>query len=171
MLEPRAGKAGGIMANDGATAKAGNGAPRGALARFRLAAAPGHLIRRAQQRHQDIYAEEVGTRGPTSRQFAVLLTICQRPGLTQSELGKATGIDRSTIGAMLDRLVGKRLIERRHLSRDGRANALHATKAGRRLVAQALPGVARAQARIFRNLPAGRREEALALLRVLAGMA
>lgn len=138
--------------------------------RFRLREAPGHLIRRAQQRHQDIYAEEVGPNGPTSRQFAVMLTICQRPGLTQTELVGATGIDRSTIGDMLDRLAGKGLIERRRLSHDGRANALCATQSGRRVVAEALPGVMRAQARILERLPPGQHKEALEILRLLAGI-
>lgn len=157
------------MANEVTKARAG-APPAAELAGFRLRAAPGHLIRRAQQRHQDIFAEEVGPAGPTSRQFAVLLTIGQRAGLTQTELVAATGIDRSTIGDMLDRLTEKGLIERRPVSRDGRANALHATAAGRRLVRAALPGVARAQARILEGLPPERHREALEILRVLAGL-
>jgi DNA-binding MarR family transcriptional regulator len=140
------------------------------LGGFRLEEAPGHLLRRAQQRHLEIFVEEVGADGPTPRQFAALLTVCQRPGLTQTELVRATGIDRSTVGDMLDRLVRRGLVERRRVDEDGRANALHATEAGRRLAAQALAGVARAQARILAPLPSERHGEALAMLRLLAGL-
>lgn len=131
---------------------------------------PGHLIRRAQQRHQDIFAEEVGPKGPTSRQFAVMLVICQRPGLTQTELVEATGVDRSTIGDMLDRLTKRGLIERRPVERDGRANSLWATAAGRRMVKAAMPGVARTQVRILAAVPPALHATALEILRKLAGI-
>jgi len=142
----------------------------GALGKFRLEKAPGHLIRRAQQRHQDIFAEEVGASGPTSRQFAVMLAIGQHPGLTQTELVEATGIDRSTLGDMLDRLVKRGDLQRRRVKGDNRANALFATSTGRALVAVALPRVVRAQTRIMATVPPARRAEALEILRLLAGI-
>ena len=141
------------------------------FADFSLKDAPGHLIRRAQQRHQDIFAEEVGHAGPTSRQFAVMLAICQRPGSTQSELVDLTGIDRSTLGDLMDRLVRRGHLERRRAANDGRANAVYATKSGRMLVTAALPGVIRTQARILDKIPRSRRRTALEILRLLADLA
>jgi MarR family transcriptional regulator, temperature-dependent positive regulator of motility len=141
-----------------------------AFRKFTLGNAPGHLIRRAQQRHRDIFAEEVGAGGPTSRQFAVLLAVCQRPGRTQSELVEATGIDRSTLGDMLDRLVKRGDLQRRRVEGDNRSNALYATSAGRALLAGTLPRVVRAQARIMAAVPPTRRAVALEILRLLAGV-
>ncbi len=62
-----------------------------------LAESPSHLMHRALQLALDIYAEEAGPDGLTQRQFAVLEAVAARSGLTQTDLVKATGIDRSTL--------------------------------------------------------------------------
>src|SRR5256885_9575222 len=72
---------------------------------YRLDEAPGHLLRRCQQRAVEIFAQEIGRARLTPRQFALLLTLARRPGISQTELVAETSIDRSTLGEMIDRLV------------------------------------------------------------------
>jgi DNA-binding MarR family transcriptional regulator len=144
--------------------------PRGleAAATFALHAAPGHLLRRCQQIAIELYMQEVGADGPTPRQFAVLLTVGQKPGLNQIDLVRLTGIDRSTIAEMVGRLIERNLLRRQRTKRDQRSNELHLTPAGAALVAAALPGVRRAQARIMAPLPPATRATFIRALQTLA---
>ena len=67
----------------------------------------GHLLRRAQQRAVDLFVQAVGENGLRPPQFAVLMTVYQNPGLNQTHLVDKTGIDRSTIADMIDRMVAR----------------------------------------------------------------
>lgn len=125
----------------------------GALDAARLQLYPGHLLRRCQQRAIELFVEEVGRRGPTPRQFALLLTVAQTPGLSQTELVAATGIDRSTVADMLDRLARRGLVKRSRASGDQRANTLTITPEGLALTQRTLGPALRAQARIMDPLP------------------
>jgi len=83
---------------------------------------PSHLMHRALQRALDIYAEACGPDAPTQRQYAVLASVSAREGLTQADLVKATGIDRSTLADLVARMMAKGLLARERSSEDGRAN-------------------------------------------------
>lgn len=135
---------------------------------YPLGDAPGHLLRRCQQRAVEIFMEEIGTARLTPRQFALLITLSQRPGLTQTELVEETGIDRSTVGDMIDRLVRRGLVRRRRSGRDQRANTLAILPAGTAAVREAVPAVERAQARIMAPLPPATRTAFMAALRLMA---
>ncbi len=135
---------------------------------YALGDAPGHLLRRCQQRAVDLFAEEVGEDGPTPRQFAVLLCVYQNPGASQNDLVRATGIDRSTLAGIVRRLAGRGLLSRRRTEADRRANAVGITAAGERALLSALDAVERAQSRILAPVAPGRRPEAMALLVRLA---
>jgi DNA-binding MarR family transcriptional regulator len=134
---------------------------------YPLSEAPGHLLRRCQQRAVEIFMEEIGTARLTPRQFALLLTLSQRPGLTQTELVEQTGIDRSTVGDMIDRLVRRGLVRRRRSGRDQRANTLVILPAGAAALREALPAVERAQNRIMAPLPPAARSAFMAALRLM----
>lgn len=131
---------------------------------FELHQSPGHLLRRWQQRAVDIYLQEVGDNGPRPRQFAVLLTIGRNPGLSQIELVARTGIDRSTIADMLERLSRRGLVRRRRSDRDHRANVLEITKTGQALFEGAIAAVDRAQIRILEPIPRGDQAQFMACL-------
>ena len=133
-----------------------------------LGEAPGHLLRRCQQRAVEIFMEEIGPTRLTPRQFALLLILAQRPGLTQTELVEETGIDRSTVGDMIDRLVGRGLVRRRRSGRDQRANTLVILPAGSAALNEALPAVERAQLRIMAPLPPATRQAFMTALRLMA---
>lgn len=136
---------------------------------YALRDAPGHLIRRCQQRAVDLFVEEVGENGPTPRQFAVLLYVHQNPGTSQTALVQATGIDRSTLTEILRRMIQRNLISRTRLKEDMRANALTVTAEGAKMLTDAFDAAMRSQDRILEPLPAAQRDLALELLARLAG--
>ena len=133
-----------------------------------LERSPSHLLHRALQLALDFYAEEAAEGAPTQRQYAVLSAVAAQDGRTQTELVRATGIDRSTLADLVARMIGKGLLVRERSSSDGRANAVHLSEAGRAALAAAAPGVADADARLLGVLSKGKREAFLSALRQLA---
>lgn len=128
---------------------------------------PGHLLRRAQQRAVDLFVQAVGENGLRPPQFAVLLTVYRHPGLNQTHLVDRTGIDRSTIAEMIDRMVARGYIERKRDAADQRVNTLWATGAGIAALDASVDAVLAAQERILAPVPPEKRAalmEALALL-------
>lgn len=136
---------------------------------YALNHAPGHLIRRAQQRAVDLFVEEVGEDGPTPRQFAVLLTVYQNEGMNQTDLVRLSGIDRSTLTEIIRRLVDRGWITRRRMPSDQRTNALSITDEGAAALDEAFDAMMRAQHRILEPVPQERRADAIGLLTLLAG--
>ena len=136
-----------------------------------LAESPSHLIHRALQLALDIYAREVGSDGLTQRQFAVLEAVSLRAGLTQTDLVKATGIDRSTLADLVARMAQRGLLSRERSTLDARAMAVRLTAEGEAALADARPRVVEADRQIMALLPKGRRESVLEILAELAGAA
>jgi DNA-binding MarR family transcriptional regulator len=129
---------------------------------------PSHLLHRALQLALDIYAEEAGASALTQRQFAVLSAVQAKEGCTQSELVRATGIDRSTLAELVARLIGKNLLARERSTLDARANTVRLTDEGRAAVLEAGPRVAAADARILALMPGARRDVFIKTLRDMA---
>jgi len=136
-----------------------------------LADSPSHLMHRVLQLALDIYAEEAGPDGLTQRQFAVLEAVSVRSGLTQTDLVKATGIDRSTLADLVARMTARGLLERERSALDARAKAVRLSEAGQDALAAARPRVAAADKRILALLPKARREGFLDLLTSLTDAA
>ena len=136
-----------------------------------LADSPSHLMHRVLQLSLDIYAEEAGPDGLTQRQFAVLEAVSVRSGLTQTDLVKATGIDRSTLADLVARMTAKGLLERERSALDARAKAVRLSEAGQAALDAARPRVAAADKRIMALLPKARREGFLDLLTSLTDAA
>lgn len=147
--------------------KSGNKPKRGGA----LAASPSHLIHRALQLALDIYAEETGPDGLTQRQFAVLEAVSHKAGLTQTDLVRATGIDRSTLADLVARMTTKGLLDREKSTLDARAKAVRLSPAGEAALEAARPRVEAADKRIVSLLPKGKRDVFLDLLGELAGEA
>lgn len=127
-----------------------------------------HLLKRAGQFAADLYSQEVGDRGLTHRQFAVLLTVAQNEGLSQTRLVETTGIDRSTLADLVARLLKKGLLQRKRTREDARANAIRLSAAGRRALLATQPGAATADRRLLNLLPSGQRNEFIAALSVIS---
>jgi DNA-binding MarR family transcriptional regulator len=136
-----------------------------------LGASPSHLMHRVLQLALDIYAEETGAAGLTQRQFAVLEAVSQKSGLTQTDLVRATGIDRSTLADLVARMTAKGLLARERSAIDARAKAVSLSPAGQAALDAARPKVEAADKRILALLPKGKRDGFLALLAELAGEA
>ncbi len=135
---------------------------------FNLAKAPGHLLRRCQQYAFDLYTQEVGSNGLTVRQFAVLLTVEQNEGLSQTDLVRRTGIDRSTLADMISRLLKKGLLSRKRTESDARANSVSITADGRRALNAVRDKVEDAENRVLDPLPVSKRAAFVDALSIIA---
>ena len=136
-----------------------------------LGGSPSHLMHRVLQLALDIYSEETGPGGLTQRQFAVLEAVSHRSGLTQTDLVRATGIDRSTLADLVSRMTVKGLLDRERSTIDARAKAVSLSAEGQAALEAARPKVEAADKRILALLPKGKRDGFLALLAELAGEA
>jgi DNA-binding MarR family transcriptional regulator len=132
---------------------------------------PSHLLHRALQLALDIYAEETGPDAVTQRQYAVLAAVAAHEGLTQTDLVRSTGIDRSTLADLVARMIGKTLLARQRSTADARANTVSLTEAGRAALEAAKPKVAAADARILKLLPTRKRDAFLGVLRDMGRVA
>lgn len=74
------------------------------------------------------------SRGTTRAQWIVLFRLRQQEGLSQVDLAEVLELQPISLVRLLDRLVDHGLLERRPDPKDRRANKLHLTRAGRRLV-------------------------------------
>src|SRR5208337_4042154 len=71
-----------------------------------------HLLHRVLQLALDFHAEAAGPTGLTQRQYTVLAAAGVADGVSQSDLVRATGIDRSTLADLVARMITKGLLER-----------------------------------------------------------
>jgi DNA-binding MarR family transcriptional regulator len=140
----------------------------GNAAEQHLQHSPGHLIRRAQQRHLALWSANVGGE-LTSMQFAVLLLLRSEPGLDQRRVSARLSIDSSTLADVCRRLERRGLLARSRAAADGRRYVLTVTPAGRTVLAAALPAAEVVGERLFGDLDETERQTLMALLvRVLA---
>jgi MarR family transcriptional regulator, temperature-dependent positive regulator of motility len=95
----------------------------------------------------------------TPRQLAVLMTVAQNEGLSQTGLVDRTGIDRSTLADIVRRMQRKGLLQRRRTKEDARAYAVKLTDEGRRVLRVAEPVARRVDERILDALPTKQREQ------------
>src|ERR1700704_2335218 len=80
---------------------------------------PGHLLRRALQVMNLLWAEEV-SRTITSPQFAALNALHREPDIDQRPLGERISLDRSTMADVVARLTQRGAVEWARDARDGR---------------------------------------------------
>jgi DNA-binding MarR family transcriptional regulator len=90
----------------------------------KLERSPIHLLHRAGQCAGDIFQSEMSDGNLTPRQYAVLYTVSQNEGLSQTNLVERTGIDRSTLADIIRRMLKKGLLQRRRTKEDARAYAV-----------------------------------------------
>jgi len=91
--------------------------------------------------------------GLTPRQLAVLVTVSQNEGLSQTGLVERTGIDRSTLADIVRRMQRKGLLQRRRTKEDARAYAVKLTDEGRKALRTAEPLARKVDDRILEALP------------------
>lgn len=128
----------------------------------------GNLIRRAQQRHVAIWLREVSA-DVTSVQFAVLLVLEQRPGLSQRELGDELDLDRSTVGELATRMMRNGAVERVSDPHDKRRMTLYLTAQGRAQLDELRPRVERVEQLLTKPLSSEERDTLRSLVERLLG--
>lgn len=129
----------------------------------------GYHLRRAQAVVFDDFLRSMAEQGITPGQFGVLTLIGANPGLSQSGLARAIGVERSTMVAVIDRLQARGLVERRPSRADRRSYALSLSAAGHRLLARLKPMVRRHERRVTRRLDEAQKATLMGLLRRLHG--
>ena len=125
----------------------------------RLSRSPIHLLHRAGQCAGEIFHTEMKDGELTPRQLAVLVTVANNEGLSQTGLVDRTGIDRSTLADIVRRMQRKGLLQRRRTREDARAYAVKLTDEGRRVLRIADPLARRVDDRILEALPAKQRDQ------------
>src|SRR5271166_2659165 len=130
----------------------------------------GYVLRRAQIAvFRDFFsAFEAYDNRPA--QYSILTVIECNPGLKQSEVSEALGIQRTNFVAMIDELQRRGLVRRGPAPNDRRSYALVLTEKGRRLMSELHEVAERHEQRIADTLGADARERMFAELKTLATM-
>lgn len=119
---------------------------------FHLSESVSHLLHRIAQLADEHFSGLAGE-SITLRQFAVLAAIAQSPGLSQAELGRAAGIDRSTLADMVARMERRGWIDRTASLLDARAQSVHLSAAGAAKLAETAAHARAADDAILELLP------------------
>ncbi|WP_119418441.1 MarR family winged helix-turn-helix transcriptional regulator [Desertibaculum subflavum] len=138
------------------------------IARGLLPELIGYRLRRAQVRVFNDFLASLAPFELTPGLFGVLVLIDSNPGLNQSRLGNAMGVDRSTVVAVIDRLQARGLVARKPSTSDRRAHRLTLTPKGKSALEAAVPEVRAHEARIAEALTTEERAALLQLLEKLA---
>lgn len=129
-----------------------------------LAGLLGYRLRVAQQAVFRDFARAIPEASPG--RAGILLLIDANPGVTQSRLAQAVGIDRSTMVGVLHALEARDLVERRR-GEDRRTNGLWLTRPGRTLVNSLKQRIRVHERRVASRLNAAERAQLLQLLEKL----
>ena len=126
----------------------------------------GYQLRLAQLAVFRDFERSAAGLGVSPGRFGLLALVEANPGVSQSRLAHAVGLDRSTMVAVLDQLEDRRLVERR-AGPDRRTNGLWLTREGKRLLARLKRRITEHEARITARLAPEERAALFALLRRL----
>src|SRR5574341_139957 len=130
-----------------------------------LAGLLGYRLRLAQQAVFRDFARAVPETSPG--RVGILFLIDANPGVTQSRLARAVGLDRSTMVGVLHALEARGLVERRR-GEDRRTNGLWLTRGGLSLVAGLKRRIRLHEHRVATKLTAAERAQLMALLEKLS---
>jgi DNA-binding MarR family transcriptional regulator len=128
---------------------------------------PSHLLHRVLQIALDIYNAEAGEDALSQRQYAVLKALEGTDGLSQTDLVKVTGIDRSTLADLVSRMLAKELVARERSATDARANLVRIAEGGKSALSDMEPRVLAADEKILSLLSPPKRDSFVKLLRKL----
>jgi DNA-binding MarR family transcriptional regulator len=128
----------------------------------------GYALRRAQLKVFQDFIDALAEVDLRPAHFSVLTVIDANPGLLQSEACAALGIQKANFVPLLDGLQRRGLLRR--VARNGRANGLHLTDEGRKLLARARRLHDRHERRVSGLLSPLERKRLLAALERIAGL-
>lgn len=127
-----------------------------------------YQMRRAQWRIQQSFARRLDGASLTPGQLILLTKIRHNPGISQTALAKANGIERSTLGEIIDRFEKRQWVERRKHNSDRRAYALHLSPQGQALFDSVIPMALEQEAELTADWS---EEDKSTLLRLLSKLA
>lgn len=93
----------------------------------------GYLLKHAQLRFVELVQAALAPLGIDTREWATLICLDDQRPLSQAEVAKRAGIDRTTMVALIDELQQKGLLQRRPDHDDRRKNVVQLTTAGRNI--------------------------------------
>jgi DNA-binding MarR family transcriptional regulator len=128
-----------------------------------------HLLHRAGQRADGLFAQHLGSDDLTPRQFMVLQAVDENEGLSQTDIMAATRIDRSSVADLVRRLVQQGRLRRRRQKRDTRLYAVRLTPEGKEALARGAPAASATEEALLRAVDPGQRQEFLRILTTMAG--
>jgi len=134
----------------------------------RLETLLGYTLRRAQIRMFQDFETEMNELGLTPGQLGALFLIEANRGLSQSELGLALGIDRSSVVPLIDRMQKRGWVRRAARASDRRAHALELAPAGVAMLARLMPRLEAHENRIAAGLTPAERKRLFELLAKVA---
>lgn len=117
-----------------------------------------HLLHRAGQCADELFAVNIDGHSLTPRQFEVMKAVASAEEPSQTDLVERTGIDRSTLADIVRRLVERGFLTRRRTRRDARMYAVRLTTKGEGVLHGAEPAVETVNERILSALPTRERE-------------
>jgi DNA-binding MarR family transcriptional regulator len=123
-----------------------------------------HLLHRASQAAEARYHAAAPDIELTPRQLVVLDAIASLEDPSQTEICRASGIDRSTLADIVGRLVDRRLLSRRRTRADARRYALRLTVDGSALLAHHKPHLDRVDRELVSDLTSRERDVLFAVL-------
>jgi DNA-binding MarR family transcriptional regulator len=132
-----------------------------------LYARPGFLLRRAHQISLAVFEDECRSLGLTPSQFGVLTVLHASPGLDQSSLARALGVDKVTVLRVLRGLEARGLVARAPTVASRRRRAIALTAEGEALLALAQEPTERAYRRLMAPLEPAQQAQLLSLLQTL----
>ncbi len=136
----------------------------GRLVQGDLADLLGYQLRKAQVTAYQNFAEVLESQDISPGQVGVLLLVRANPGVNQTRVGNALGIDRSTLVAVIDRLEERTLIARTPSPKDRRSHALLLTRTGESYLETMLPRLREHERQIAAGLSGEERSTLIALL-------
>jgi len=128
----------------------------------------GYHLRRAQVAAFADFASATQSLSLTPGLAGILIVVSRNPGLSQTALARAMGIENSTLVEVIDKLEQRELVERHAAPRDRRTHALHITRTGQQLLKRLEPLVREHEERLLRNFSAAERQRFIGYLRRLA---
>jgi DNA-binding MarR family transcriptional regulator len=129
----------------------------------------GYALRRAQLKVFGDFIESLDELDLRPAHFSVLTVIDANPGILQSHACAALGIQKANFVPLLDGLQHRGLLRR--VALNGRANGLHLTDEGRKLLTRARRLHDRHERRVLGAMTPLERKRLIATLKRLAGLA
>jgi DNA-binding MarR family transcriptional regulator len=125
----------------------------------------GYNLKRAYVIVDTDFRRALGEDGLAPRVFSALSLIVHTPGITQSDLARTLGIERSGLVAITDDLEARGFVLRKPVPGDRRVQALAPTKAGKVAYDEALAAVRAHEARLLADMTPAEIETLIGLLR------